>query len=136
MLREEIEPYLLDVQKPSRYTGGEMGQIVKNLSDVSVRFASCFPDIYDVGMSHLGMKILYSLTNQRKNFWCERVFAPWVDMEEIMRREKIPLYALESGDAVKDFKYAGFSRSTCLAEGQGRTDCSFSGWRRALCLQS
>ncbi|MBR4319589.1 MAG: TIGR03960 family B12-binding radical SAM protein [Oscillospiraceae bacterium] len=109
MLREKIEPYLLDVQKPSRYTGGEMGQIVKNLSDVSVRFAFCFPDIYDVGMSHLGMKILYSLTNQRKNFWCERVFAPWVDMEEIMRREKIPLYALESGDAVKDFDFIGFT---------------------------
>ena len=109
MLREEIEPYLLDVQKPSRYTGGEMGQIVKNLSDVSVRFAFCFPDIYDVGMSHLGMKILYSLTNQRENFWCERVFAPWVDMEEIMRREKIPLYALESGDAVKDFDFIGFT---------------------------
>ena len=109
MLREKIEPYLLDVQKPSRYTGGEMGQIVKNLSDVSVRFAFCFPDIYDVGMSHLGMKILYTLTNQRKNFWCERVFAPWVDMEEIMRREKIPLYALESGDAVKDFDFIGFT---------------------------
>ncbi len=109
MLREEIEPYLLDVQKPSRYTGGEMGQIVKNLSDVSVRFAFCFPDIYDVGMSHLGMKILYSLTNQRKNFWCERVFAPWVDMEEIMRRENIPLYALESGDPVKEFDFIGFT---------------------------
>lgn len=109
MFREKIEPYLLDVQKPSRYTGGEIGQIVKNLSDVSVRFAFCFPDIYDVGMSHLGMKILYSLTNQRENFWCERVFAPWVDMEEIMRREKIPLYALESGDAVKDFDFIGFT---------------------------
>lgn len=109
MLREEIEPYLLDVQKPSRYTGGEMGQIVKNLSDVSVRFAFCFPDIYDVGMSHLGMKILYSLTNQRKNFWCERVFAPWVDMEEIMRRENIPLYALESGDPMKEFDFIGFT---------------------------
>ncbi|MDE5768966.1 MAG: TIGR03960 family B12-binding radical SAM protein, partial [Oscillospiraceae bacterium] len=105
----KLEKFLLDVQKPSRYTGGEVGEIIKDKSRIDVRFAFCFPDIYDVGMSHLGMKILYALTNQRENYWCERVFAPWTDMEEIMRREHILLYALESGDPVKDFDFVGFT---------------------------
>ncbi|MDE6729825.1 MAG: TIGR03960 family B12-binding radical SAM protein [Oscillospiraceae bacterium] len=105
----KTEKFLLDVQKPSRYTGGEVGEIIKDKSRIDVRFAFCFPDIYDVGMSHLGMKILYALTNQRENYWCERVFAPWTDMEEIMRREHILLYALESGDPVKEFDFVGFT---------------------------
>lgn len=92
MLKEKIEKYLLSVQKPARYIGGEAGSIYKDKSKVDVRFAFCFPDCYDIGMSHLGMKILYSLTNQRENYWCERVFAPWPDFEQIMREHDIPLY--------------------------------------------
>ncbi|HAJ96920.1 MAG TPA: B12-binding domain-containing radical SAM protein, partial [Ruminococcus sp.] len=109
MLKDKIEQYLLQVQKPSRYSGGEVGQVVKDKSKVDVRFAFCFPDVYDVGMSHLGMKILYSLINERENYWCERVFAPWTDMEEVMRREQIPLYALESFDPIKDLDFIGFT---------------------------
>ena len=95
LLREKIEPLLLKVQKPSRYIGGEHGSIMKNKEDIDVRFAFCFPDSYDIGMSHLGMKILYSLINSRENYWCERVFAPWTDFEELMVENDIPLYALE-----------------------------------------
>ena len=91
MLKEKIEKYLLSVQKPARYIGGEAGSIYKDKSKVDVRFAFCFPDCYDIGMSHLGMKILYALTNQRENYWCERVFAPWPDFEQIMREHDIPL---------------------------------------------
>lgn len=109
MLKEQIEQHLLEVQRPSRYSGGEVGQIVKDKSRVDVRFAFCFPDIYDVGMSHLGMKILYSLINERENYWCERVFAPWPDMEAVMQREGIPLYALESMDPVGEFDFIGFT---------------------------
>ena len=109
MQKEQIEQHLLEVQRPSRYCGGEVGQIVKDKSKVDVRFAFCFPDIYDVGMSHLGMKILYSLINERENYWCERVFAPWPDMEAVMQREGIPLYALESMDPVGEFDFIGFT---------------------------
>lgn len=109
MLREKIEKHLLSVQKPSRYIGGESGSIVKDKSKVDVRFAFCFPDTYEIGMSHLGIKILYSLINERENYWCERVFAPGVDFEEIMRKNDIPLYALESLEPVKDFDFIGFT---------------------------
>ncbi|MGN0614491.1 MAG: TIGR03960 family B12-binding radical SAM protein, partial [Porcipelethomonas sp.] len=109
MLKEKIEKFLLDVQKPARYIGGESGSVTKDKSKVSVRFAFCFPDSYDIGMSHLGMKILYSLINKREDYWCERVFAPGTDFEEIMRRENIPLYALESLEPVKDFDFIGFT---------------------------
>ncbi len=109
MLKEKIESVLLSVQRPSRYCGGEVGQIVKDKAKVDVRFAFCFPDMYDVGMSHLGMKILYARINERENYWCERVFAPWTDMEAVMRREGIPLYALESLDPVKEFDIIGFT---------------------------
>ncbi len=109
MLRERLEKVLLEVQKPARYIGGEVGSVTKQREDVDVRFAFCFPDIYDVGMSHLGMKILYSLINERPNYWCERVFAPWTDFEEVMRREQIPLYGLESLDPIKDFDFIGFT---------------------------
>ena len=109
MLKDKIEKHLLEVQKPSRYIGGEVGIIIKDKSKVDVRFAFCFPDTYDIGMSHLGMKILYSLTNERENYWCERCFAPGLDFEEIMRANDIPLYALESLDPIKDFDFIGFT---------------------------
>ncbi len=109
MLKDKIEKHLLEVQKPSRYIGGEVGSIIKEKSKVDVRFAFCFPDTYDIGMSHLGMKILYSLTNERENYWCERCFAPGLDFEEIMRANDIPLYALESLDPIKDFDFIGFT---------------------------
>ena len=109
MLREKIEKHLLSVQKPSRYIGGEVGSVIKDKSKVDVRFAFCFPDTYDIGMSHLGMKILYSLTNMRENYWCERVFAPSEDFEMIMRENDIPLYSLESLDPIRDFDFIGFT---------------------------
>ncbi len=109
MLREQIESLLLKVKSPSRYIGGELNSVVKDKSKVDVRFAFCFPDSYDVGMSHLGMKILYSLKNKRENFWCERVFAPGDDFEKLMRENNIPLYGLESLDPVKEFDFIGFT---------------------------
>ena len=84
MLKDKIEKLLLQVRTPSRYIGGELNSVVKDKSKVDLRFAFCFPDTYEIGMSHLGMKILYSLTNSRENYWCERVFAPDVDFEEHM----------------------------------------------------
>ena len=103
------ERILSRVQKPGRYTGGEMNAVVKDKADVEVRFAFCFPDLYEVGMSHLGMKILYSLLNEQEGVWCERVFAPWGDMEEEMRQNGVPLFALESGDPVGEFDMVGFT---------------------------
>lgn len=97
------------MQKPSRYTGGEWGSIQKDLSDIDIRFAFCFPDVYEVGMSHLGMKILYHLLNTRNNIWCERVFAPWEDFELLLRQHNIPLYGLESKDPICDFDMIGFT---------------------------
>ncbi|MDE6101472.1 MAG: TIGR03960 family B12-binding radical SAM protein, partial [Ruminococcus sp.] len=109
MLKEKIEKHLLEIQKPSRYIGGEVGSVIKDKSKIDVRFAFCFPDTYDIGMSHLGMKILYSLTNKRENYWCERCFAPSEDFEAIMRENDIPLYALESLDPIRDFDFIGFT---------------------------
>lgn len=103
------ENILSKVQKPARYCGGELNSVVKNKNDVSVRFAFCFPDLYEVGMSHLGMKILYSLLNKDPEVWCERVFAPDVDMEKILRENGYPLFALESRDSVADFDMIGFT---------------------------
>ena len=100
---------LLSVEKPSRYTGGEVNMVRKNLENIKARFCMCFPDVYEVGMSHLGLKILYHVINQREDSYCERVFAPWIDMEEVMRRENIPLYALESKDPLKSFDFLGFT---------------------------
>ena len=108
-LKAKIEKHLLEVQKPSRYIGGEVGSVIKDKSKVDVRFAFCFPDTYDIGMSHLGMKILYSLTNERENYWCERCYAPDNDFEAIMRENDIPLYALESLDPIKEFDFIGFT---------------------------
>ena len=109
MLHKKIENILPLVQKPARYTGGELNSVVKDKSNIDIRFAFCFPDTYEIGMSHLGLKILYGLINSRDNFWCERVFAPWVDMEELMRKNKIPLFGLESRDSLKDFDAVGFT---------------------------
>ena len=109
MLKEKIEKILLSVQKPSRYIGGEVGSIIKDKSKIDVRFAFCFPDTYDIGMSHLGMKILYSLINERENYWCERVFAPAEDFEQLMRDNGIPLYGLESLDPLTEFDFIGFT---------------------------
>lgn len=106
---KRLEQLLLTVQKPGRYSGGEVNQIVKDKSKVDVRFAFCFPDTYEIGMSHLGMKILYSLFNERDDIWCERVFAPWVDAQKVMRDNNIPLYALESRDQIRDFDFVGFT---------------------------
>lgn len=109
MYPKEVEKVLLKVQKPGRYVGGELNSVVKEKAGVDVRFAFCFPDTYEIGMSHLGIKILYGAMNEIPYFWCERVFAPWVDMEEQMFLHNIPLYALESGDPVKDFDFIGFT---------------------------
>ena len=106
---KKFEALLLSVQKPGRYSGGEINSVIKDKQKVDVRFAFCFPDTYEIGMSHLGMKILYSQFNSREDIWCERVFAPWTDFEEVMRREKLPLFALESRDPIKDFDFIGFT---------------------------
>jgi len=109
MLHKQIESILPLVQKPARYTGGELNSVVKNKDNIDIRFAFCFPDTYEIGMSHLGLKILYGLINSRENFWCERVFAPDKDMEDIMRKNNIPLFGLESHDSLKDFDAVGFT---------------------------
>lgn len=109
MVKKEIEKLLKKVQKPARYTGGELNSVVKNKDDVKLRYAFCFPDSYEIGMSHLGMKILYSVVNERQDAWCERVFAPWEDMEILMRENDVKLYALESGDSLDEFDLIGFS---------------------------
>ncbi len=105
----QLDKILMEVQKPARYTGGELNSVVKELTPDMVRFAFCFPDLYEVGMSHLGMKILYSLKNAREDIWCERVFAPDADMEGKMRENGIPLYGLESFDPIAQFDFIGFT---------------------------
>lgn len=109
MIKTKLEKILLKVQKPGKYVGGELNAVVKNEDEVDVRFAFCFPDTYEIGMSHLGMKILYSLFNSKSYIWCERVFAPWIDMEEQMVKNDIPLYALESMDPISEFDFIGFT---------------------------
>ncbi len=97
------------VQKPARYTGGEYNEIKKDLQDVRLRVAFCFPDTYEIGMSNVGMRILYGIMNEMDGVWCERVFTPWADMEDAMRQHKLPLWALESQDPVKDFDMIAFT---------------------------
>ena len=109
MIDAKRERILLRVQKPARYTGGEYNEIIKDKATVDVRFAMCFPDTYEIGMSNLGLRILYGSMNEADGVWCERAFAPWGDMEEEMRKADIPLYALESGDCLKEFDFVGFS---------------------------
>ncbi|MGB9594679.1 MAG: TIGR03960 family B12-binding radical SAM protein [Candidatus Poribacteria bacterium] len=100
---------LLSISKPSRYIGNELNAVKKDLKDSMIRFALAFPDIYDVGMSHLGLKILYHILNSRDDVWAERVFAPWIDMEEKMRKENVEIFSLESASPLKDFDFVGFS---------------------------
>ena len=100
---------LLSIQQPARYIGGEVNTVNKDLSQVEIRFAMCFPDVYEIGMSHLGIQILYDMFNRREDIWCERVYSPWTDLDKIMREEKIPLFALESQDPVKDFDFLGIT---------------------------
>ena len=100
---------LLSVDKPERYIGSEINSVVKNKEDVKLRFAFCFPDVYEIGMSHLGIQILYGLFNSYADVWCERVYSPWVDLDRIMREKHIPLFTLESQDPVKEFDFLGFT---------------------------
>ena len=108
-MQKNISSILKSVSKPARYTGGEYGQIVKDKEKIKTRVAFCFPDTYEIGMSNLGLKILYGALNELSDVWCERVFAPWPDMEEKMREHKIPLFALESKDEIKDFDFMAIS---------------------------
>lgn len=108
-MQKDISTILRSVSKPARYTGGEFGQIVKDKQKVKTRIAFCFPDTYEIGMSNLGMKILYGALNQLDYVWCERAFAPWPDMEEKMRQNNIPLFTLESKDEIKDFDIMAIS---------------------------
>ena len=105
-LRDKI---LKNVEKPTRYTGGELNMCIKNPNDVDVRFGFCFPDVYEIAMSHLGLKILYHVLNSREDTYCERVFAPWVDMEDEMRKRDMKLFSLETGDEVNTFDFLGFT---------------------------
>ncbi|MBR6825756.1 MAG: B12-binding domain-containing radical SAM protein, partial [Oscillospiraceae bacterium] len=108
-MNEKLLRILPKVQKPARYVGGEYQEIVKDKKDIDLRVAFCFPDTYEIGMSNLGMRILYAIMNQIPGVWCERVFAPWGDMEEIMKTEGLPLYGLESGDPLTDFDMIAFT---------------------------
>ena len=108
-MTEQKQRILPSVQKPARYTGGEWGEIKKDLQDVRVRVAFCFPDTYEIGMSNVGMRILYGVMNEMDGVWCERVFAPWGDMEEAMRKHHLPLWALESQSPVQDFDMVAFT---------------------------
>ena len=105
-LRDEI---LLQIDKAARYIGGEVNAVMKNKEDVDIRFAMAFPDVYEIGMSNLGMMILYDMFNKRDDVWCERIFSPWTDLDKIMREEHIPLFTLESQDPVKDFDFLGIT---------------------------
>jgi radical SAM family uncharacterized protein len=105
-LSDEI---LLTVEKPARYIGGEVNMAVKDKTKVDIRFCMCFPDVYEIGMSHLGIQILYDIFNRREDTYCERVYSPWVDMDKLMRERNIPLFALESQDPVKDFDFLGIT---------------------------
>lgn len=104
-----LDDLLLSVQKPARYAGGELNSVTKNAAEVNIRFAFCFPDLYEVGMSHLGMKLLYGLFNSQEDVWCERVFAPDTDMEQQMRQHNIKLFGLESRDPIDTFDFIGFT---------------------------
>ena len=100
---------LMQIEKPARYIGREYNSVTKDLSQVDVRFAMCFPDVYEIGMSHLGIQILYDMFNGMDGVWCERVYSPWLDLDAIMRRDHIPLFALESQDPIRDFDFLGIT---------------------------
>ena len=105
-LNDEI---LLKIEKPARYIGNEVNSVMKDPEKVDIRFAMCFPDVYEIGMSNLGMMILYNMFNQREDVWCERLFSPWPDLDKVMREEKIPLFALESQEPIRDFDFLGIT---------------------------
>ena len=105
-LSDEI---LLKIEKPARYIGNEVNSVIKDKSKVDIRFVMCFPDVYEIGMSHLGIQILYDMFNRREDVWCERVYSPWIDLDKIMREEKLPLFALESQDPIKEFDFLGIT---------------------------
>lgn len=105
-LSDEI---LLSVEKPARYIGGEVNMRVKDISNIDIRFCMCFPDVYEIGMSHLGIQILYDILNRREDVYCERVYSPWVDLDKIMRERNIPLFALESQDPIREFDFLGIT---------------------------
>ena len=100
---------LMQVEKPARYIGNEVNAVMKNPEEIKVRFAMCFPDVYEIGMSHLGIQIIYDMLNSFSDVWCERVYSPWVDLDKIMREKNIPLFALESQDNIKDFDFLGIT---------------------------
>ena len=100
---------LMKIEKPARYIGGEVNSVMKDKENIDVRFAMCFPDVYEIGMSHLGIQILYDMFNRREDVWCERVYSPWTDLDKIMREEQIPLFALESQEPVKNFDFLGIT---------------------------
>jgi hypothetical protein len=100
---------LMQIDKPARYIGNEFNSVIKNPADVDIRFAMCFPDVYEVGMSHLGIAILYDMLNRRQDTYCERVYSPWPDLHNLMKERNIPLFALESQDAIKDFDFIGMT---------------------------
>lgn len=108
-MNKVTDDILFKVEKPARYIGGEINSYNKDKNKVDIRYAFCFPDVYEVGMSHLGTRILYYVLNQREDTFCERVFAPWPDMEKLMRENDVPLYGLESKDSIKDFDFIGFT---------------------------
>ena len=105
-LSDEI---LLSIEKPARYIGNEVNSVMKDRDSVQVRFAMCFPDVYEIGMSHLGIQILYDMFNKREDTWCERVYSPWTDLDRVLREKQIPLFALESQDPVKEFDFLGIT---------------------------
>ena len=105
-LSDEI---LLNIEKPARYIGGEVNSVMKDKGKVDIRFAMCFPDVYEIGMSHLGIQILYDMFNRREDVWCERVYSPWTDLDKAMREQQIPLFALESQDPVREFDFLGIT---------------------------
>ncbi len=105
-LSDEI---LLKIDKPARYLGNELNAVIKNPQEVDIRFCMCFPDVYEIGMSHLGIQILYDMFNQREDVWCERVYSPWTDLDALMREKEIPLFALESQDPVRSFDFLGIT---------------------------
>ena len=105
-LSDEI---LLQVDKPARYIGNEVNMIVKDPKKVDIRFAMCFPDVYEIGMSHLGIQILYDMFNRREDTYCERVYSPWLDLDKIMREKDIPLFAIESQEPIKNFDFLGIT---------------------------
>ena len=100
---------LMKIEKPARYIGNELNAVYKDKSAVDVRFCMCFPDVYEIGMSHLGIQILYDMFNRWDDVWCERVYSPWLDLDAIMRKEQIPLFALESQDPIKEFDFLGIT---------------------------